>query len=534
VPAFSYVIPDECHDMHGDPPYCLDGGNPGDSQDQHLVTVGDDYLGHLVSSITNAKFWAKGNNAISIVFDEGDDNAGCCDASSGGGKVANVVVTSHGPRNLQDPTPYNHYSLLQTVQSSLGVGCLEFTCDTTNVKPLAKLFAVENTSAVATTPLPVPNYPTPSPTPNEPSSLTSKTPTAGGWTVVKSPLLGTSDNSLGAVAASSPNDIWAVGNFLPDTANSNQDATLSLANHFDGKSWTAVPTPNTGSNFNTLFGVAARNAKAWAVGVNLDNQYRNRALIESWDGSQWSIADNPQPGSQRDILFAVSAVSPSDVWAVGDQEGPDGKFETLVEHWDGATWTVSPSANPGTSGNHLYGVTAIGPDDVWAVGQQLGVGAPDQGLIEHWDGQKWSVVASPGHGSANTLLDSVASGNDGLWAVGETDDAHQGGRPLIEQFMNGSWTDAALPPAGSNWTNLYGVTESQAGTWAVGTFVDPASGNNQTLLLRRNGQRWSVVSGPNPGSGSNILGGIALAGETLWSVGTYEDGGSRLTLIERH
>jgi hypothetical protein len=267
----------------------------------------------------------------------------------------------------------------------------------------------------------------------------------------------------------------------------------------------------------------------------LDNEFRNRALIESWDGSQWSIADSvPQPGSERDILFAVSAVSPSDVWAVGDQEGPDGKFETLVEHWDGAVWTLSPSLNPGASGNHLYGVTAIGPDDVWAVGQQLGAGAPDQGLIEHWDGQKWSVFASPGHGSANTLLDSATSGGDGLFAVGETDDAHQGGRPLIEQLVNGSWTDAALPPAGSNWTNLYGVTESQAGTWAVGTFVDPASGNNQTLLLRRNGQGWSVVSGPNPGSGSNILGGIALAGETLWSVGTYEDGGSRLTLIERH
>src|SRR5262250_3591566 len=30
VPAFNYIIPDECHDMHGDPPYCIDGGNPGD------------------------------------------------------------------------------------------------------------------------------------------------------------------------------------------------------------------------------------------------------------------------------------------------------------------------------------------------------------------------------------------------------------------------------------------------------------------------------------------------------------------------
>src|SRR5262245_11150629 len=67
VPAFAYVIPDECHDQHGDPPYCIDGGNPGDPQDQRLVAFGDQYLGHLVSTITNASFWARGNNAIAIV-----------------------------------------------------------------------------------------------------------------------------------------------------------------------------------------------------------------------------------------------------------------------------------------------------------------------------------------------------------------------------------------------------------------------------------------------------------------------------------
>ena len=83
------------------------------------------------------------------------------------------------------------------------------------------------------------------------------TASSGGWSVVPSPLLGTNDNSLGAVAGSSPSDVWAVGNFLPDTASSNQDATLSLTDHFDGTTWTAVPSPNGGPNFNTLFGVAA-------------------------------------------------------------------------------------------------------------------------------------------------------------------------------------------------------------------------------------------------------------------------------------
>jgi phospholipase C len=62
VPRFGYIVPDECHDMHGDPPYCLDSGNVGDPQNQHLVSVGDAYLGQLVREITNASFWGQGNN----------------------------------------------------------------------------------------------------------------------------------------------------------------------------------------------------------------------------------------------------------------------------------------------------------------------------------------------------------------------------------------------------------------------------------------------------------------------------------------
>jgi hypothetical protein len=535
MPRFNYVIPDECHDMHGDPPYCIDGGNPFDAQDQRLVTIGDQYLGQLVSAITSAAFWSQGNNAIAIVFDEGDDNAGCCDAPTGGGQVAAVVVTSHGPRKLADATPYNHYSLLSTIQHAFGLGCLEFTCDTAQVQPMSPLFAVTGSAAVATSPLPVPDYPTPTPTPSEPVSSTTNTPSAGGWKVQPAPILGTNDNSLGAVAGSSPHDVWAVGNFLPDTDNSNQDATLSLTEHYNGTTWSAVPSPNAGPNFNTLFGVAAASGKAWGVGVRLDADYQDRALVESWDGSKWTIVNNPQPGSVRDLFYAVSADSASDVWAVGSQEGSNGKFETLVERSNGSSWAVVPSPNPGSTGNFLYGLDAVSPDNVWAVGQRLGDQAPDQTLIEHWNGSHWTVVPSPVFDSASALLDAVTVADGEAWAVGETDDPVQGARPLVERFDDGAWRTVDLPhAAGSRWTDLFGVTAADGTVWAVGTFVDPASGNNETLILRGEDDEWTVSHGPNPGSGSNILGGIASVGDRLWAVGTYEDGGSRLPLIESH
>ena len=154
--------------------------------------MGDAYLGHLVSDITGASFWAKGNNAIVVTFDEGDNSAGCCDAKPGAGQVATVVITSHGPRGAQDSSPANHYSLLSTIQHNFGLGCLRFTCDTKNVKPLTPLVAVTGSTPIATRPVPELNWPTPTPgAPAEPVSSTKATTSAGGWTVQRTGLLGT-------------------------------------------------------------------------------------------------------------------------------------------------------------------------------------------------------------------------------------------------------------------------------------------------------------------------------------------------------
>jgi hypothetical protein len=145
-PNFGYIVPDECNDMHGAPPYCVDSGEPGDEADNALVGRADKLVGKLVQQITEAPFWTKGNNAIVITFDEGadGDSAGCCGTDPGNGRIATIVVTSHGPRGLQDPTPYNHFSLLQTLQQTFGLGCLEQTCDTVHVVPMRPLFSVAN------------------------------------------------------------------------------------------------------------------------------------------------------------------------------------------------------------------------------------------------------------------------------------------------------------------------------------------------------------------------------------------------------
>jgi hypothetical protein len=536
VPRFSYVVPDECHDMHGDPPYCLDSGNIGDPQNQHLVAVGDAYLGQLVKEITHAGFWARGNNAIVVTFDNGDNSAGCCDANPGGGKIATIVITSHGPRGLTYKSPANHYSLLSSIQHAFGLGCLQFTCDTKHVQPLTAMFQVTGSKAIATTTVPELTWPTPTPgNPAEPTSMSTLTPSSGGWTVQPTQLLGTSDNSVGAIAGSSPTDVWALGDFLPDAAGSNQDATLTFAEHYNGQKWTVVRTPDLGPNFDSFYGATASQGWAWAVGERLNSKYQDRALVEVWNGSGWSIATIPQPGAVRDMLFGASALSPSDVWAVGDQEAGNNVFETLVEHWNGHTWSVVPAPDPGSTGNHLYAVDAVSPDNVWAVGQQLGRRAPDQGLVEHWNGTRWSVVPMPAS-SATVLLDAVVATGHQVWAAGEADTPGPGGRPLVEHYQKGTWLRASLPAsAGSDWTNLYGLAIAQKSVWAVGTYVDPATDNNNVLVLRGTGGKWTIDNAPNAGGlgFSDIPGGITAIDGQLWLAGTYTTATSNeIPLIE--
>ena len=68
--------------------------------------------------------------------------------------------------------------------------------------------------------------------------------------------------------------------------------------------------------------------------------------------------------------------------------------ETLAVHWDGSTWNVVPSPNPGALYNYFQGVAIVAADDAWAVGY-YGHGDTPVTLIAHWDGSNWSTVSSP-------------------------------------------------------------------------------------------------------------------------------------------
>jgi hypothetical protein len=68
-----------------------------------------------------------------------------------------------------------------------------------------------------------------------------------------------------------------------------------------------------------------------------------------------------------------------------------GRGETLVEEWDGRTWSIVSSPNSG-GWNDLRGVTCASHGDCWAVGNHSGV-TNDQTLIEHWQCVEYCLLA---------------------------------------------------------------------------------------------------------------------------------------------
>src|SRR5258707_14921332 len=124
----------------------------------------------------------------------------------------------------------------------------------------------------------------------------------------------------------------------------------------------------------------------------------------------WIVKPSPSTGGSA-TLSAVAATSAKDVWAVGSFN-TGGAFRTLIEHWDGTRWMIVPSPNPAAgfhTTNTLAAVVAITPKNAWAFGCYEKTTTSFRTLIEHWDGVKWSVMASPNSGPGeNTLLAATA------------------------------------------------------------------------------------------------------------------------------
>jgi len=352
---------------------------------------------------------------------------------------------------------------------------------------------------------------------------------ATGFITVASPNPGTNYNEIDGVAAVTSSNAWAVG-FQRSTGL----LFHVLVEHWNGSSWSVAASASLQSSHDTrLHAVAALSGtNIWAVGSNTTEtatSTNSQSLIENWNGSSWSVVPSPAGEPADSELLGIAAVSASDIWAVGHSTVQVGGSGSLIEHWNGSAWSVVPGPALSAYG-YLTGVAAVSSGDVWAVGRD---GRHPTPVIENWNGSAWTQVSQPVSGY-DSALNSVAvvNGSD-VWAVGE----QNLNQTVTEQWNGTSWTLVPSPSVTANGaqdTLSAVIALDGRDVWAVGsTLQNPVS---STLAEQWNGTAWQIVPTTDPKAGSNLLATVAgtAAGQPLWAAGYGTSNGTpqTATLIE--
>src|SRR5262249_33734593 len=252
-------------------------------------------------------------------------------------------------------------------------------------------------------------------------------------------------------------------------------------------------------------------------------------LAEAWNGTNWSFQATPVPsGAFSSALSGVSCASATSCLAVGHYDQSRRPFAelTLAAAWNGSTWAIKATPNPGSYGN-LAAVSCATATSCTAVGWQGPGFEPKRALAEVWDGTTWTAQAPAGPpGAAQSQLAGVSCAAAGACAaVGAAYRDYPGAwRTLAETQQGSAWTIHASPsvtgalgasldvfPA----TALIGVScPSSAACVAVGT-----------VARAWNGTAWANLAVARPPGASNIvLGAVSCtAASACMTVGSYDN-----------
>jgi hypothetical protein len=239
-------------------------------------------------------------------------------------------------------------------------------------------------------------------------------------------------DELDAVAGTGPTDLWAAG----DDFVSGAGEIHMLFEHFDGTAWTAVTTQIPGFAKSVT---AVSPDDVWAVGTNPNGircgagvAVCNNTVAAHFNGRTWSTVTTPDllAGKHpQNFLTGVTQAGPGNVWASGYQQHngtPGNRYVPYLLHFNGSAVTLVRAPNTGTEGSQLRAITALSATDVWAVGETDDSDGALRTVTEHYNGSHWSITPSVDPGEDGPLtdnsLDAAASPGRGIvWALGDQD-----------------------------------------------------------------------------------------------------------------
>ena len=323
--------------------------------------------------------------------------------------------------------------------------------------------------------------------------VASAAPTA--WHEVTSPHVSGNASEIYAMTATGADDVWAFGYDRANIAGTFEWRVLGQ--HWDGTQWTRLNTLDreTAPAHDFIYGASATATDdVWIVGQSDTSvgSSVSRNLVEHWDGAHWSIDDSvPDPGVRRGLL-AVSARTRTDVWAVGNGTLTGrSDYNGFVVHRSAAGWAQVPFALtvPGcnrAARGELEAVSAVAAHDVYVAGwcQSQPIG-DHRGFVAHYDGAGWSLVLESQRNSELTQL-SVAPGGE-VW-VGGSAIAHGPNPAEYPLIWHGTalrgWTSVPVRHSLTFQGPLGALSVSAAGVFIAGQLADPHAAPFVSYALR--------------------------------------------------
>ena len=306
-----------------------------------------------------------------------------------------------------------------------------------------------------------------------------------------------------------------------------------LMERWNGTRWSIVASHNPPGSFGARLSSVSctTHTNCVAVGEYTTAVAPSLPLVERWNGAKWSIVASPKPlGSFRASLSSVSCTTSTSCVAVGYYT-TSGDSITLVEHWNGAKWSIITSPSPGPSvSSFLSGVSCTTATTCVAVGQYSLSSGAIRILVEHWNGTRWSIVASPNRLTFQSALSSVSCATAAnCVAVGSSNTLTSPAKTIAQRWNGNRWSIIASPnPTASLESRLVGVSCTAAKNCvAVGQFRT-TSDVDKTLVERLNGNRWSISPSPSPSADISLLAGVSCASSTT----CFAVGGSNATVGE--
>ncbi|HEX4491427.1 MAG TPA: hypothetical protein VH914_09510 [Acidimicrobiia bacterium] len=210
--------------------------------------------------------------------------------------------------------------------------------------------------------------------------------------------------------------------------------------------------------------------------------------------SSWTLETSPNRGNGPNELREIACATPSSCMALGTFL-VDNVYETIGMRWNGRHWQMAPTRNRKDASTNLLSVACSGPDSCLAVGWSQSNFRPDTtALVEHWDGAHWSIVPNPPGTKPYLLFGVACPTTTTCFVVGNRyQSQHDIETPLFERWDDGSLTTVAgsgLQP----W-----VTDLSCPSATTCVAIGATTINNDELRVQTfDGAHWTDAGAPTP------------------------------------